>query len=220
MGDLPRVTGTEPIEGWRLWRLALDVHGSPLLLPAGSGGSDPWLPREATRARCGVPALLRRTRRPHDAPDERCICGIYAGRALGDEPRDVPAYPTPPVAGTVSLWGRVIEHERGWRGALAYPSRLTLMCTMCGGLEPGPGTPAAIHRFAGQLYPLCETHASGVQLPDGRHTAATGIDPSNLLQGLLDAYAVDPLPFGAVGTLLSRPAAPLPAAFIPRIRPV
>ncbi len=217
MNELRRSRGTEPIEGWRLWRLALADDGRPSLLAAGSGGSSVWVAREAARARCELPALLRRTRRPHDAPDLRCICGIYASRTLGDDPRDAPAYPTAPVAGTVSLWGRVIEHERGWRGAFAYPSRLTLICTLCAGLEPGPGVPVAVHSFAGQTYPLCETHAGGVQLPDGRRTADAGIDPSALLGRLLDTYAVDLLPFESLERLRTRPPAPLPAAFIPRI---
>lgn len=220
MEELPRAEGTEPIDGWRLWRLGLGADRRPALLPAGSGGAGAWTPRRAAHARCGVPALLRGTRRPHDAPDPRCVCGIHASRALGDAPRDAPAYPTPPVAGTVALWGRVIEHERGWRAAFAYPSRLTLVCTLCAGLEPGPGLSVVVHRFAGQLYPLCEAHRGGIQLPDGRRTADTGLDPTVVQGELLDAYAVDLLPFDGVKALLSRPAAPAPPAFFPRIVPV
>ena len=220
MEELPRAEDTEPIDGWRLWRLGLGADHRPALLPAGSGGTDAWVPRREARARCGVPALLRGTRRPHDAPDPSCVCGIHASRALGDAPRAAPAYPTPPVAGTVALWGRVIEHERGWRAAFAYPSRLTLVCTLCAGLEPGPGVPVVVHRFAGQLYPLCEAHREGVQLPDGRRTTDTGLDPSAVQGELLDVYAVDLLPFEAVEALRSRPAAPPPPAFFPRIVPV
>jgi hypothetical protein len=220
MADLPVVEGTEPIDGWRMWRLGTTADDRPSLLPAGSGGADAWVPRRAVRARCGVPALLRRTRHPHDAPDPRCICGIHASRALGDAPRDVPAWPTPPVAGTVALWGRVIEHERGWRAAFAYPSRLALVCTLCAGLEPGPGVPVVVHRFAGQLYPLCEEHRGGIELPGGRRTIPADLDPSVLQGDLLDVYAVDLLPFSAVETLRSRPAAPTPPAFIPRITSV
>jgi hypothetical protein len=217
MGDLPRSRGTEPIEGWRLWRLGLDEAARPRLLPAGSGSVDAWVPREAARARCGVPALIRRSLRPHPAPDLRCICGIYAGRGLGQDAREVPAWPSAPVAGTVALWGRVIEHERGWRGALGYPARLTLVCSLCVGLEPGPGVPAVVHRFAGELYPLCTVHRGGAQLPDGRRTQPTGLDPVALRSDLLATYAVDLLPFDTLDALRSRPAAPKPAAFIPRI---
>ncbi|MGZ5318728.1 MAG: hypothetical protein ACXWZU_10655 [Actinomycetota bacterium] len=220
MADLPRSDGIEAIDGWRLWRLGLAADGHPGLLPAGSGGTDAWIPRRAAEARCGVPALIRGSRRPHEAPDLRCVCGIHASRALGDAPRDAPAYPTPPVAGTVALWGRVIEHERGWRAHFGYPSRLTLVCTLCVGLEPGPGVPVVMHRFDGQLYPLCELHRRGIELPGGRHTADAGIDPAELQGELLDVYAVDLLPFDRVEAMCARPAAPLPPAFFPRILPV
>jgi hypothetical protein len=220
MVDLPRSEGVEPIDGWRLWRLALAPDGRPALLPAGSGGVDAWVPRRAAWARCAVPALARGTRRPHDAPDPRCVCGIHASRALGDAPRVAPAYPTPPVAGTVALWGRVIEHERGWRASFGYPSRLVLVCTLCAGLEPGPGVPVVVHRFDGQLYPLCEVHHRGIELPGGRRTPDAGIDPFALQADLLDVYAVDLLPFDQVEALCARPAAPPPPAFFPQILPV
>jgi hypothetical protein len=218
--ELPHHEGVEPIDGWRLWRLGLALDGRPGLLPAGSGGTDAWVPRRAAGARCNVPALLRGTRREHEAPDATCVCGIHASRALGDAPRDAPAYPTPPVAGTVALWGRVIEHERGWRAAFGYPSRLTLVCALCAGLEPGPGVPVVVHRFDGQLYPLCELHRHGIELPGGRRTPDAGIDPTLLQAELLDVYAVDLLPFDRVEALRTRPAAPLPPSFFPRISAV
>lgn len=218
-GDLPRSDDVEPIDGWRLWRLGLAADGRPVLLPAG-GGVDAWPPRRAVEARCAIPALIRGSRRPHEAPDPRCICGIHASRALGDTPRDAPAYPTPPVAGTVALWGRVIEHERGWRARFGYPSRLTLVCTLCAGLEPGPGVPMVIHRFDRQLYPLCELHHRGIELPGGRRTSDAGLDPIALQAELLDVYAVDLLPFDQVEVMRTRPAAPAPPAFFPRIVPV
>jgi hypothetical protein len=95
-----------------------------------------------------------------------------------------------------------------------------LVCTLCAGLEPGPGVPALVHRFAGQLYPLCAVHREGIQLPDGRRTADAGVEPATLQADLLDAYAVDLLPFDAVETLRSRPAAAVPPAFFPRISAV
>ncbi len=215
---LPVASSTEPIDGWRVWNLRLDRDGHPELLPAGSG-VDAWRPRHAVRARCGKPTLLR-AGRPHEAPDPRCTCGIYARRQLDRSPRVTPSYPVPPVVGTVSLWGRVIEHEDGWRGAFAYPSRLTLACTLCLGLEPGGGEPAAIHRFAGQLFPLCATHAPGVQLPDGRRTRDAGLDPAGLRGALLDTYGVDLLPFEPVAQVCARAAAPPPPGYWPVIRAV
>jgi hypothetical protein len=44
----------------------------------------------------------------HEAPDERCACGIYAVDSHDDLPG---AY----VYGTVKLWGKIIVGSRGWR---------------------------------------------------------------------------------------------------------
>jgi len=104
----------------------------------------------------------------------------FAGRSLDEFERPRPAWPPPPVAGTVSLWGTVIEHERGWRGRFAYPSRLLLVCAMCAWFEPGPGRPVVVHAFARRLYTLCELHRGGIEVPDGRRAKKTGLDPDEL----------------------------------------
>ena len=209
----------EPIVGWRAWHLAAEAPG---LLPAGAGvGADTWQPRTATTARCGLNRLLSIGRPVHESPGERCRCGVYAHRSLEDFARDtVPAYPPPSVVGTVALWGRVIEHERGWRAAHAYPARLRLVCVLCAWVEPGPGTPAVVHAFGGHASVLCRDHREGIELPDGRRTTPTGIDPAQLQARLLDAYAVDLLPVDRLDPLLRRPSAEAPPAFFPVIRPV
>jgi hypothetical protein len=43
------------------------------------------------------------------------------------------------VIGTVSLWGDVLECERGWRAALAYPSRLFVPLGFPGAAERAVG---------------------------------------------------------------------------------
>lgn len=81
--------------------------------------------------------------KPH-RPDERCpavdcICGLWA---WSDEDRAVEKFDelleiyanTWPLAsqvitvavGAVSMWGRVIEHEEGWRSELAYPYEIRI----------------------------------------------------------------------------------------------
>lgn len=118
------------------------------------------------------------------------------------------------------MWGTVIEHEDGWRARYAYPSRLGLVCAMCAWFEPGPGTPAVVHSFAGMLYALCDQHRGGIIVPDGRRTQPTQIEPPALLARLLDAYAVDPLPADATAWLCAQPPTPEPPAYFPSIRPV
>lgn len=209
----------EAITGWRTWNLSETPPAGPLLHPVGPG-VDTWWPGRALRARCGATPILSLFRPPHDAPDPRCTCGIYAARSLQALDRPRPAWPPPPVVGTVSLWGRVIEHERGWRAAFAYPARLLLVCAMCAWFEPGPGTPSTVHEFGGRLYALCHVHRGGIQVPDGRRSMPTDLDPRELQGRLLEAYSVEVLPIDHVRTLFEMPRTPDPAPYLPTIRVV
>ncbi|MDP9299354.1 MAG: hypothetical protein M3P43_00415, partial [Actinomycetota bacterium] len=90
------------------------------------------------------------------------------------------------VVGEVSLWGRVIEHGRGYRAQVGYPARLGLVCAAC--LAEGSGRRAhAVQRLpvAGRirLVPWCAHHA-----PPAATTSARSVESS-----LLSVYAVDPL---------------------------
>jgi hypothetical protein len=68
----------------------------------------------------------------HGPPNHDCLCGIYAvatpAQALqyltcrlerGNGPRQR-------VIGLVSLWGRLVESERGWRATYGYPALLVV----------------------------------------------------------------------------------------------
>ena len=218
MASIPASTAIEPVTGWRTWNLSVEADG-PALWPAGSG-VDPWPHRRPVEARCAVPAMLRRHRGVHRAPAEDCRCGVYAARSLDDIRRERPAWPPAPVIGTASLWGTTIDHERGWRSRWAYPSRLRLACTLCAWVEPGPGTADVVHSFLGRLYPFCDEHAGGIELPGGRRTRPAGLDPTILQSQLLDAYAVDLLPLDPIVEFCRRPAAAEVPAYIPAIRSV
>jgi hypothetical protein len=122
------------------------------------------------------------------------------------------------VVGTASLWGRVIEHEHGWRASSAYPARLRLVCALCAWLEPGTGEPVAAHVFGGRVFPLCDAHRSGIELADGRRTRPAGLPPGEVQSELLDRYAVDLLPDEQVRRWCARPAPPRPPAYVPAIR--
>jgi hypothetical protein len=171
-------------------------------------------------ARCSTPRILAGWRGRHEAPDVGCRCGVYASDSLAVVHRERPAWPPAPVIGRVALWGRTIEHERGWRSRFAYPERLRLVCAICAWMEPGPGRPSVTHAFAGRLYPLCESHAGGIEVPDGRRTSRTDVDPSVLQARLLDAYAVEVLPTDELEPLFRRPAAPEVPPYFPSIKTV
>jgi hypothetical protein len=211
-------TLTEPIVGWRTWDLS-EGEAGPLLHPVGDS-AEAWPPRVRLHAQCTRSTFAAWFGPGHAAPDRSCRCGIYAVRSLDEFERPRPAWPPPPVLGTVSLWGKVIEQQRGWRAEFAYPARLRLVCPMCAWFEPGPGRPVVVHAFLGLLYPLCERHRGGIEVPDTRRSAPTHIDPTALQARLLDAYAVDQLPFERVEDLFRRPRTPDPPAYFPTIRVV
>jgi hypothetical protein len=65
----------------------------------------------------------------HDSPYQNCHCGIYAFKeasSLDFEPLGVDLWDVEIGWGIVDLWGRVIEHEHGWRAEFAYPRELWL----------------------------------------------------------------------------------------------
>jgi hypothetical protein len=120
-----------PIVAWRAWlvvrqqgRMRLSSVVRPTL----------WEPRRELVGEClaCAPRLLpwRRGRRAHESPGTRCGCGIYATSdpEVAGQYLDRSAIPRWGVAGRViglvSLWGRVLECERGWRGERAYPARI------------------------------------------------------------------------------------------------
>jgi hypothetical protein len=95
--------------GWRAWRLGPDGLRSVL-------HDDVWLPGRPLDASC---------REAHAAPDVLCGCGIHAARDVREARRYlVGRDDRPRVLGRVSLWGLVVEGEKGWRAERGYPERL------------------------------------------------------------------------------------------------
>jgi len=147
----------EPIVGWRQWNFMY-----PHFL-ANLGNDTIYVPREKIEARCG-----QEDHSEQQAPHLPCTCGIYAykekPRLLG-EIRNTYGWPLPPVLqhrvppvpglrlvyGEINLWGKVIEHEDGYRAQFGYPKRL--WCTPA--IEPLAG-------WIGYVYGVpCEVMPSG-----------------------------------------------------------
>ena len=147
----------EPIVGWRQWNFMY-----PHFL-ANLGNDTIYVPREKIEARCG-----QEDHSEQQAPHLPCTCGIYAykekPRLLGEirniyERRLPPVlhHRVPPVPGLrlvygeINLWGKVIEHEDGYRAQFGYPKRL--WCTPA--IEPLAG-------WIGYVYGVpCEVMPSG-----------------------------------------------------------
>jgi hypothetical protein len=114
----------EPIVGWRVWKVAQGCLYSMVF-------GTLWPERVRLEARCGLggrssPGGLRGV---HDAPSRDCDCGIYALKSQADALFLAQQMATPSVAavGRVSLWGRVVETERGYRAQYAYIYDLMLL---------------------------------------------------------------------------------------------
>jgi hypothetical protein len=130
----------EPLCAWRLWEVE-DVDGAARLRSLYRLSF--WPVGAPFEARCEA-QRLRLSRRPrHAAPSETCSCGIYGApfellrRKLAVDDGLPPGCLF--VLGTVSLWGDVLECERGWRAALAYPSRLFVPLGFPGAAERAVG---------------------------------------------------------------------------------
>jgi hypothetical protein len=116
----------EALLGWRVWRIA---DGR---LHAVVWGHE-WPVRARFAAQCeDAPSALWGPSEPdeaHAAPHWGCECGVYAfkhreaAELLAREKVDGGTL----VLGRVSLWGRVIESELGYRAEFAYPYDLFLL---------------------------------------------------------------------------------------------
>jgi hypothetical protein len=185
--ETPVATLAEPIHAWRTWTLVGSRDGSWVRLAPIAGDGRPWPPRRPAEASC--------TRhRSHVRPELECTCGLHAV----ESPDELRRTRDPAVLGTVALWGRIVEHEHGFRAALAYPQRLRLLCYLCFTLwgRNGPGDCEVVVRHrggrrGGRMVPLCGPHLElsrryGYRVP--RILSAPAIESE-----LLATYAVDPL---------------------------
>jgi hypothetical protein len=179
---LPVEADVEPILAWRSWTLTGRRDGEGLLLRPVTAGSRAWRPREAAQAAC-------RLSWSHEAPNVDCSCGLHATRDVELLRRTR----CPAVLGRVALWGRVIEHEHGYRAQFAYPQRLRLICQFCFWQERVTASrPDVVSWYARDLLvPMCLRHLDVAE--------ANGMRPRRILPaGIVDlrlreTYAVDVL---------------------------
>ena len=198
-GEVSRVV-PDAVDAWRTWTCATIHARRPLLRPIG-GHRRAWTPRRPTQARCPF-------HWSHRAPEVGCSCGLYAARDAGllRGARD------PAVLGTVALWGQIVEHELGFRGEVAYPQRLGLVCPFCF-WQRGAGTATVDHvarTRRRRLVPVCDVH-----LASATRAGYPVIEPWTLrtYSGRSFTYAVDPIDRGLAAALTSpdRPVKPAPA---------
>lgn len=112
----PRVPDmVQVVTGWRGWKLSTTGHLQAL------GQQHEWPARQPLQAECA-------SRGGHIAPAWDCSCGVWAFKDLDRLIAAIgSAYNSIKVIGSVSLWGRVIETENGYRAQYAYPAELWLL---------------------------------------------------------------------------------------------
>jgi hypothetical protein len=129
-----------------------------------------------------------------------CGCGIYAASSVERLRIAGVSRGSVGVIGTVSMWGRVVEHAAGYRAEHGYPSRIRLVCPRCvahGRLRP----PDRVVRVGEALVPFCRHHAPAVE--------GAG-SPAELEAEILSEYAVDLLPLEPLRRELARSRVPKP----------
>lgn len=137
----------EALTAWRAWRV---VRRDGQLFLCSVVQRTIWPARQTLRAKClRRPSLLRRLRRQdeHGAPAQSCECGIYATSIEGvvNYLTGTPITGAGRVFGMVSLWETVIECERGYRAACAYPAHIYVPADAGGDYDEG------CHRIAAGL---------------------------------------------------------------------
>ena len=182
--DLETMVSTEPVLAWRAWSLTGRRDGTELLLRPVAGRSRPWKPMERAEAACKHARL-------HGAPNVDCSCGLHGTHEVEVLRRTR----CPAVLGRVALWGRVIEHDLGFRAQYGYPQRVGLICQFCfwqwGQLGSAPAIVGWFPRD--ELVPFCWPHLEVA--------ARYGMEPRRLLPAheidlrLRETYGVDALPW-------------------------
>ena len=109
------------IIGWRRWRVD---HRGYLLAEY---KEETWPTLEAKTAICAVLGALHFSASGQllEAPVKGCACEIYAYKTEAGLQAEMGANILNRAWGEVSLWGRVIEHQDGYRAQFAYPKTLT-----------------------------------------------------------------------------------------------
>ena len=132
---------------------------------ANLGNDTIYVPREKIEAHCEQYSTigLRKDHSEQQAPHLTCMCGIYAYKEksrLLREMRNIYSG-LRLVYGEINLWGKVIEHEDGYRAQFGYPKRL--WCTPA--IEPLAGWIGYVYGVPCEVMPSADDEEIKIKSP-------------------------------------------------------
>jgi hypothetical protein len=157
-----------PIVRWRGWFV---VEAAGALRLCSIVYHTLWPPRQELVASCRSREYRLKPELPakHTAPEAACRCGIYACESAAGATPFLSCSRTPArqtlglVLGRLSLWGKVVECQRGWRGERAYPASIYVPLLSARGrflLACSPGAETVASRSAATACRSSRSRAS------------------------------------------------------------
>jgi hypothetical protein len=191
LGGVPDLI--QPLEGWRVWKILILPFNYERIPVLRSVILDtPWMPRRKAVAEhnfdlgAKCQGLLKSS----------CSCGVYAFKDPGEafkyllSVRDRLAGMSVDTAlGTVSLWGKVVECERGYRAQYAYPHHIYVPATayhQMSDVSSAFGVPVGVHASLDAR----ETKATELFEPGGQRGKAPGLIKSRVLEAKNSPYRI------------------------------
>ncbi len=115
---------TEPVVAWRAWSM---IKPNFLCSPG-----TVWMPRQPLEACCSAEhrGSWQDSPRHLVSPDAHCTCGIYSVKTEQELSNyfSIGLMKTgPPVVGRLKIWGKIVEHDAGYRSQFAYPAQLHVL---------------------------------------------------------------------------------------------
>lgn len=138
-----------PVLAWRAWRLKEGEAGEAEILT--SGGGEEWSVEGPIVARCeNAEKLALAGEEGHGpAPVLDCSCGVYCTKTMRH--LQGAGFPNPEVYGLLAAWGRIDEHELGYRVQRAYPVALIVNSLAISGIWTDDAEAALIRRRVDEL---------------------------------------------------------------------
>ena len=130
----------EPVEGFRSWRIELDIAPTPSahLSSMSIGVANLALKPGENLAQCRKSeyfVISKNENEVHAAPNKSCACGFYAVSNLTDIPLDYewrynPETYEPYIIGVAEGYGKVLQYDKGWRAEKMRVSALIDPCAI------------------------------------------------------------------------------------------